>query len=237
MNQSKIFFICALSSLLSLGAVQASAEVIDNFNSYSSVGPLPDSYVQGQNTAWSTSGNARTDGIYSIAGGQSGRGANFSMAWTPTFTAARVKYDFASPQAYSLGVVFTMDLKTSAAIAGTNVYGVILDSTGTAWSTVGQAVLNTASYATYSFTFNTGTTTRTDGAASLVSALSDTRSFTMQLTNTTGTGSQQISFDNLTVTNVSAVPEPSTVAVLMGAAAGLLCVGSKWRKKRLSKQS
>lgn len=233
MKQSKILFICALSSLLSLGAVQASADVIDNFDSYTNA-----SYIHLQNAAWNKpTGLAYTDGIYSTANSQSGRAASFSMTWTVANTVARVKYDFASPQAYSLGVVFTMDLKTSAAISGTNVFGVILDSTGTAWSTVGQAISNTASYTTYSFTFNTGTTTRTDGSASLVAALSDTRSFNLQLTNTGGTGSQQIFFDNFTVTNASAVPEPSTIAVLMGAAAGLLCVGSKWRKKRLANQS
>ncbi len=217
MKQLKLFYIIALGAVSGLGALRGATTVIDDFNAYTNA-----TYIQAQNVSWSRSGSAITDGIYSIAGGVTGRGANFSMAWTAG-NAARVKYDFTSAQAYSVGVVFSVDLKTSAAIAGTSVVGVVTDSTGTSWQTsVAQSFADT-SYVTYSFSFGSGDTTRTAGSASLVATLLDVKSLTIQFSNTLGLSSQTISFDNLTVTT-SAIPEPSSMVFAMGGIGGMAAV-------------
>ncbi|AHF94722.1 hypothetical protein OPIT5_23965 [Opitutaceae bacterium TAV5] len=219
---------------------RAQVVVIDNFDEYNNA-----TYIQAQNTAWSRSGAATADGIYSIAGGQTGRGASYSANWGGG-NLGRVRYTFASAQSYESGTVFTVDLAVTVSSGGTAPAADTLvsaqiangdpnDAATSIWVTAGQA-LTSGSYTTFSFLFDGATTSSVQGTASLADVLSSVTSITLQFANNSGAGRQTITFDNLAVTPGSGptIPEASTTALLLAGIAGTMTacrMGGRFRRK------
>lgn len=199
---------------------QAATVLVDNFNEYTNA-----TYI-GTNTTsqfnpggasgiaggWVRYGNATLDGIYSIAGGVTGRGASYSAGWSPTATSGSVQYNFTSVQDLSSLDDITLDINVNSVVVGTTV-ALQIRSGSTYFQTTTPLSLVNTSYSTFTFDAASSALTRVAGAASYESVLGSVDALVFVFANTGGTGTQSIRFDNLNLVT-AAVPEPSTVAAL-----------------------
>lgn len=182
-----------------VGSSRAEVVVIDDFDQYANT-----SYVQEQKwSLWRRFGAATTDGIYSIAGGASGRGANYGVSWAQG-NAGYVRYTFPSPKGFEVGTVFAMDISVTVSLPGTQVFLLVSNGDSAAASTttyrtrIGELV-NHTDYRTFSFSITEDTVRRVSGTASLPDVLKSLSSVTLMFTNADGSGAQSIQFDNFTV--------------------------------------
>jgi hypothetical protein len=152
---------------------------------------------------WRRFGTATTDGIYSIAGGASGRGASYGVNWAQG-EAGYVRYTFASPKSFGPGTVVAIDLSVTVALPGTQVFLLLSNgesssaATTTYRSRMGELVTGT-SYRTFSFSVTDDSVRRVAGTAPLSEVLKSLSSVTIMFTNTDGEGAQSIHFDNFTI--------------------------------------
>ena len=221
-------------ALLAPVSSQAATILADNFNEYTNA-----SYIGTQTPVqtnpggafgiagnWTRFGGATTDGIYSIAGGAEGRGASYSVAWTPTAVAGYTMYTFSAVQNLSLLSAITLDINVGTVVAGTTV-SVQLRSGATTFQSVTPLALTNTTFSTFTFDSTSSGLSRIEGSGTYASTLAAVNSIVFVFSNAGGTGSQSIRFDNF---NLATVPEPSTV-VAMGIA-GMVLVGGRFLRRR-----
>ncbi len=214
---------------------QAAVVLVDNFNEYTNASYIgTNATVQfnpggasGIAGGWVRYGNATLDGIYSIAGGASGRGGSYSAGWSPTATTGSIQYNFSSVQNLSNLDDITLDINVNSVVLGTTVALQIRSGSTYFQTTTPLSLVNTA-YNTFTFDAASSALTRVAGAASYESVLGSVDALVFVFANTGGTGTQSIRFDNLNLVT-AAVPEPSTVAAL--GLAGLLLGGRLLRRR------
>jgi hypothetical protein len=179
--------------------------VIDNFERYTAR-PL----IQKQNSAWSRYGNATDDGIESIDGGFSGRGAAYVAAWTDKNTTGSVRYTFPTLQNLLGTAILTVEMRVKPSpVKGTLVTALV--SNGPTTYEISQAQdLSNARYTLYSFNFANDSVNCIEGTDTLQTVLSGAKSLTLKFTNTSGGGAQSIDFDDWGLTSAApaAVPSP-----------------------------
>jgi hypothetical protein len=209
----------------------ARAQLIDNFNEYTS-----GSYIQVQSNpggssglagTWSRLGTATSDGIYSIAGGEEGRGATYDTNYSGGSTGF-VKFTFAAAQNFTATPELQSYLDVGTSLSGTTVNAQITDGNTTFALTTPLALTNTT-YQQFSFDFTSTDTTLSSGSESLSTVLSNTTAVLLQFKNTSGSGSQAINFDDVQMVTDGA-PEPSARDLMI---LSLGFCGMIWRLRKI----
>lgn len=199
------FIICSLAAL---GSVSASAEVIDDFESYTSeqiVGP------SAQSSPWCRIGVATIDNVIATAnsarvidGKQSG---HYLVRWPARFGSAR--YRFESPRDLQNNVGFSLKLKSDAADSGTQVQLLIGGAESVYLAKAGDTL--GAEAKRYSVEFDEADFELVYGTASFSEVITQVQTLGFQVTNSTAEGDAEITelivMDDLMLTETAVEPE------------------------------
>ncbi|MFV0416686.1 MAG: PEP-CTERM sorting domain-containing protein [Chthoniobacterales bacterium] len=213
------------------------ATLIDSFDEYS--GAVNSGYI-GTHTAgqlnpggssgiagnWIRFGGATADGIYSISGGSSGRGASYVANWSSGVWGA-VLYTFDSVQNFTGVLDATLDLSVNTAIAGTTAV-IELRSGTTYFQSSSPLALTNTSYSAFTFAADESSLTRVSGSGDYASTIGAIDSVAFFFANGGGTGGQTIQFDNF---NFNVIPEPNSMALI---GLGVLALLRSSRKRNSS---
>jgi len=235
-----------LGVVLGLGiatATQAAVVLVDNFNEYSGGGSVINTTAvstsalqtnpggaSGIAGAWSRFGVATADGLYSInSPAVSGLAAQYALNWGGGNNGT-IRYTFNSAQDLSLLSAVSIDLSLNSSLANTLVT-VQLSNGATTWQLTTPISFTNTSFTTFTFDVaSAANMTRTGGSQSYATTLSGVTTVAFRFTNTVQTtGSQQVYFDNVSLTTV---PEPSTATAAVLGLAGLMFSGRTFAGRR-----